>query len=213
VGITLSLHAVAVAHERASSTEQAVKRQQPAVIVQRGETLVGRSLLRRTATQLTGHGRHAARAGPGSRGGAVSLVWWWSTLPIPIGPVRRGGRARAPAAMSPDSGRGPPSPTSRLAPPPQHKQRQIRAQQATPTPDRCPATRRRANRTRQSTSSSSSIAARRSSYRPRNCSPRKYIYSLQNKKKRESREIVQVKERWSFDSEEYSLIIIIHNVE
>jgi hypothetical protein len=164
--------------ERASSRLSRLQRQQPAVIV------VGRSLPRRTATQLTGHGRAATpHAGPGSRGGAVSLVWWWSTLPIPIGPVRRGGRARAPAAMSPDSGRGPPSPTSRLAPPPQHKQRQIRAQQATPTPDRCPATRRRTNRTRQSTSSSSSIAARRSSYRPRNCSPRKYIYSLQNKKK------------------------------
>jgi hypothetical protein len=40
------------------------------------------------------------------------------------------------------------------------------------------------------------------------------IYILyKTKKKRESREIVQVKERWSFDSEEYSLIIIIHNVE
>lgn len=68
-------------------------------------------------------GRHAARW-TGVQGRGVSLVWWWSTLPIPIGPVRRGGRARAPAAMSPDStGPGPPSPTSRLAPP-QHKQRQ-----------------------------------------------------------------------------------------
>jgi hypothetical protein len=133
------------------------------------------------AAHVSRPGRHAARW-TGVQGRGVSLVWWWSTLPIPIGPVRRGGRARAPAAMSPDStGPGPPSPTSRLAPP-QHKQRQhqrlivARRQDAGQTePGRAPP-------------SSSSIAARRSSYRPRNCSPRIYIYSLQNKTKNESRE-------------------------